>query len=73
MRTRGRVRGAPRRQRRLNETGRAFGDSFTEDGFAGRFGTGLPRVSDGSLPFLQHMTAKSKSPIPAVSMTSLTS
>ena len=28
------------------------------DGFAGRFGAGLPRVSDGSLLFLQHMTAK---------------
>ena len=28
------------------------------EGFAGRFGAGLPRVSDGSLLFLQHMTAK---------------
>ena len=28
------------------------------DGFAGRFGAGLPRVSDGSLLFLQHMIAK---------------
>ena len=27
-------------------------------GFAGRFGAGLPRVSDGSLLFLQHMVAK---------------
>ena len=27
-------------------------------GFAGRFGAGLPRVSDGSLLFLQHMIAK---------------
>lgn len=29
-------------------------------GFAGRFGAGLPRVSDGSLLFLQHMIAKMK-------------
>ena len=28
------------------------------DGFAGRFGAGLPRVSDGALLFLQHMIAK---------------
>ena len=27
-------------------------------GFAGRFGAGLPRVSDGSLLFLQHMLSK---------------
>ncbi len=27
-------------------------------GFAGRFGAGLPRVSDGSLLFLQHMISK---------------
>ena len=29
-----------------------------QEGFAGRFGAGLPRVSDGSLLFLQYMTAK---------------
>jgi type I restriction enzyme M protein len=29
-------------------------------GFAGRFGAGLPRISDGSLLFLQHMIAKMK-------------
>jgi len=29
-------------------------------GFSGRFGAGLPRVSDGSLLFLQHMMAKMK-------------
>ncbi len=29
-----------------------------KDGFAGRFGAGLPRVSDGSLLFLQHMWRK---------------
>jgi type I restriction enzyme M protein len=30
------------------------------DGFGGRFGPGLPRVSDGSLLFLLHMLAKMK-------------
>lgn len=29
-----------------------------QDGFAGRFGPGLPRVSDGSLLFLLHLIAK---------------
>jgi len=29
-------------------------------GFAGRFGAGLPRVTDGSLLFLQHMLSKMK-------------
>ncbi|GAB3295345.1 N-6 DNA methylase [Hymenobacter humi] len=29
-------------------------------GHAGRFGAGLPRISDGSLLFLQHMTSKMK-------------
>ena len=29
-----------------------------QDGYSGRFGAGLPRVSDGSLLFLQHMLAK---------------
>ncbi|MDF2096024.1 type I restriction-modification system subunit M [Aquibaculum arenosum] len=29
-----------------------------EQGFAGRFGAGLPRVSDGQLLFLQHMISK---------------
>ncbi len=33
-----------------------------EKGFAGRFGAGLPRISDGSLLFLQHMISKMKSP-----------
>jgi len=31
-------------------------------GFGGRFGAGLPRINDGSLLFLQHMTAKMKEP-----------
>ena len=29
-----------------------------EQGFAGRFGVGLPRISDGALLFLQHMLSK---------------
>lgn len=29
-------------------------------GWSGRFGAGLPRISDGSLLFLQHMLAKRK-------------
>jgi type I restriction enzyme M protein len=32
-----------------------------ERGFAGRFGAGLPRISDGQLLFLQHMLAHMKS------------
>lgn len=31
-------------------------------GHAGRFGAGLPRISDGSFLFLQHMISKMKSP-----------
>jgi type I restriction enzyme M protein len=31
-------------------------------GFAGRFGAGLPRISDGSFLFLQHMISKLKRP-----------
>jgi type I restriction enzyme M protein len=31
-----------------------------QDGFDGRYGAGLPRISDGSLLFLQHMIAKMK-------------
>ncbi|MFH1963168.1 MAG: N-6 DNA methylase [bacterium] len=31
-----------------------------ELGFEGRFGAGLPRISDGSLLFLQHMISKMK-------------
>jgi type I restriction enzyme M protein len=33
---------------------------FTTKGYEGRFGAGLPRVSDGSLLFLQHMISKMK-------------
>lgn len=35
-------------------------DEHSTLGFAGRFGAGLPRVSDGSLLFLQHMLSKMK-------------
>ena len=31
-------------------------------GFAGRFGAGLPRINDGSFLFLQHMISKMKKP-----------
>lgn len=33
-----------------------------EQGFGGRFGAGLPRITDGSLLFLQHMISKMKPP-----------
>jgi len=33
-------------------------DEAEKDGFAGRFGAGTPRISDGSLLFLQHMLSK---------------
>lgn len=33
-------------------------DESEKDGFAGRFGAGTPRISDGSLLFLQHMISK---------------
>ena len=33
-----------------------------EQGFGGRFGAGLPRINDGSLLFLQHMSSKMKDP-----------
>lgn len=36
-------------------------DEYEELGFAGRFGAGLPSISDGSLLFLQTMIAKMKS------------
>ena len=31
-------------------------------GYDGRFGAGLPRISDGQLLFLQHMLARMKDP-----------
>jgi len=33
-----------------------------EEGFGGRFGAGYPRISDGSLLFLQHMISKMQAP-----------
>lgn len=33
-----------------------------ERGFAGRFGAGLPRSSDGQLLFLEHMVSKMRNP-----------
>jgi type I restriction enzyme M protein len=35
-------------------------NEYTKLGHAGRFGAGLPRISDGSLLFLQHMISKMK-------------
>lgn len=35
-------------------------DEHEKKGFAGRFGAGLPRISDGSLMFLQHLISKMK-------------
>ena len=37
-------------------------DEHSLQGFAGRFGAGLPRINDGSFLFLQHMISKMKRP-----------
>ena len=37
---------------------KAVKDEHDKLGFAGRFGAGLPRISDGQLLFVQHMVAK---------------
>lgn len=37
-------------------------DEHLEKGFDGRFGPGLPRVSDGSLLFLMHLVSKMRDP-----------
>ena len=37
-------------------------DEHATQGFAGRFGAGLPRINDGSFLFLQHMISKMKRP-----------
>jgi len=37
-------------------------DEHSEKGFNGRFGPGLPRVSDGSLLFLLHLVSKMRDP-----------
>jgi len=39
---------------------KAIRDEYTIKGHAGRFGAGLPRVSDGSLLFLMHLLSKMK-------------
>ena len=38
----------------------AITEEHAKQGYDGRFGAGLPRISDGSLLFLQHMIAKMK-------------
>lgn len=35
-------------------------DEYEKKGYGGRFGAGLPRISDGSFLFLQHMISKMK-------------
>ncbi|UUE10155.1 type I restriction-modification system subunit M [Dickeya zeae] len=37
-------------------------EEYEQQGFAGRFGAGLPRINDGSLLFLQHMISKMHQP-----------
>ena len=37
-------------------------EAEAERGYAGRFGAGLPRISDGQLLFLQHMLCRMKDP-----------
>jgi len=37
-------------------------EAEAERGYAGRFGAGTPRISDGQLLFLQHMLARTKPP-----------
>ena len=41
---------------------KAVKDEHDKLGFAGRFGAGLPRISDGQLLFVQHMVAKMRAP-----------
>ena len=40
----------------------AIRDEHAAQGFAGRFGAGLPRINDGSFLFLQHMISKMRRP-----------
>lgn len=40
----------------------AVREEFDEKGFGGRFGPGLPRVSDGSMLFLMHLISKMREP-----------
>ena len=41
---------------------KAIKDEHSDQGFNGRFGAGLPRVSDGSLLFLMHLIDKMRDP-----------
>ena len=41
---------------------KAVREEYEKLGFAGRFGAGLPRISDGQLLFVQHMVSKMRSP-----------
>ena len=41
---------------------RIITDEHNNQGYAGRFGAGLPRINDGSFLFLQHMISKMKPP-----------
>lgn len=41
---------------------KTISDEHSDRGFEGRFGVGLPRVSDGSLLFLMHLISKMRSP-----------
>lgn len=41
---------------------KAVAKEHAEQGYAGRFGPGLPRVSDGSMLFLMHLVDKMESP-----------
>lgn len=41
---------------------KAVREEHAEKGFAGRFGPGLPRVSDGSMLFLLHLISKMREP-----------
>lgn len=40
------------------KVGKFIKDEAKNEGYAGRFGAGTPRISDGSLLFLQHMISK---------------
>ncbi|MBN1488046.1 MAG: SAM-dependent DNA methyltransferase [Anaerolineae bacterium] len=44
---------------------RAITNEHKKQGYAGRFGAGLPRVNDGALLFLQHMISKFEPVVPA--------
>ncbi len=43
-----------------NKAKKEVEDEYNNLGYAGRFGAGLPSISDGSLLFLQHMISKMK-------------